>query len=86
MNKKNMYFNFRSAGCILGELLSHKPLLPGNSEIQQLELIIEMFGTPNDTIWPVSCCSVCHKMTCIVRKQCGFRTDLTQTDLYKHRR
>lgn len=41
-----------SAGCILGELLAHKPLLPGNTEIHQLELIIEMFGTPNDTIWP----------------------------------
>lgn len=43
---------FRSAGCILGELLAHKPLLPGNSEIHQIDLIVEMFGTPNDTIWP----------------------------------
>lgn len=41
-----------SAGCILGELLAHKPLLPGRSEIHQIELIVEMFGTPNDTIWP----------------------------------
>lgn len=41
-----------SAGCILGELLAHKPLLPGNSEIHQIDLIVEMFGTPNDTIWP----------------------------------
>ena len=44
----------RAAGCILGELLAHKPLLPGRSEIAQIELIIEMFGTPNDQIWPVS--------------------------------
>ena len=41
-----------SAGCILGELLAHKPLLPGRSEIHQLELIIDLFGTPNDNIWP----------------------------------
>ncbi|KAJ8302444.1 hypothetical protein KUTeg_018840 [Tegillarca granosa] len=41
-----------SSGCIFGELLAHKPLLPGQSEIHQLELIIEMFGTPNDAIWP----------------------------------
>ena len=27
-----------SAGCILGELLGHKPLLPGKSEINQLDL------------------------------------------------
>jgi len=39
-------------GCILGELLSHKPLLPGSTEISQLELIIELLGTPSDSIWP----------------------------------
>lgn len=33
-----------AAGCILGELLTHKPLLPGKSEIQQIELIIELLG------------------------------------------
>ncbi|VDP85737.1 unnamed protein product, partial [Echinostoma caproni] len=42
----------RSAGCIMGELLLHKPLLPGKSEIHQLELIIDLLGTPNDQIWP----------------------------------
>ena len=41
-----------SAGCILGELLAHKPLLPGKSEINQLDLIIDLLGTPNDQIWP----------------------------------
>ena len=41
-----------AAGCILGELLLHKPLLPGRSEINQIDLIIEMLGTPNDAIWP----------------------------------
>jgi len=41
-----------AAGCILGELLSHKPLLPGKSEIHELDLIIELLGTPNDSIWP----------------------------------
>ncbi|XP_043223983.1 cyclin-dependent kinase 10-like [Amphibalanus amphitrite] len=41
-----------AAGCILGELLGHKPLLPGRSEIHQLELIIALLGTPNDHIWP----------------------------------
>ena len=41
-----------SAGCILGELLAHKPLLPGKSEINQLELVVDLLGTPNDNIWP----------------------------------
>lgn len=41
-----------AAGCIFGELLAHKPLLPGQSEVRQIELIIDLLGTPNDTIWP----------------------------------
>ena len=41
-----------SSGCILGELLAHKPLLPGKSEINQIQLIVELLGTPNDHIWP----------------------------------
>jgi serine/threonine protein kinase len=41
-----------SAGCCLGELLAHKPLLPGRSEINQLDLIIDLLGTPNAHIWP----------------------------------
>ncbi|CAF2558857.1 unnamed protein product [Rotaria sp. Silwood2] len=41
-----------SAGCVLGELLCHRPLLPGRSEIQQIDLIIDMFGTPTEKIWP----------------------------------
>ncbi|CAL1603060.1 unnamed protein product [Knipowitschia caucasica] len=39
-------------GCILAELLLHKPLLPGASEIQQLDLIVQLLGSPNDAIWP----------------------------------
>ncbi|CAF1124581.1 unnamed protein product, partial [Didymodactylos carnosus] len=40
-----------SAGCVIGELLSHRPLLPGRSEIHQINLIIDMFGTPTEKIW-----------------------------------
>lgn len=41
-----------AVGCILGELLLHKPLLPGNGEIAQIDLIIELLGTPSESIWP----------------------------------
>lgn len=41
-----------AVGCILGELLIHKPLLPGKTEIQQIDLIIELLGTPSEVIWP----------------------------------
>uniref|UniRef100_A0AAX7U515 mitogen-activated protein kinase n=1 Tax=Astatotilapia calliptera TaxID=8154 RepID=A0AAX7U515_ASTCA len=42
-----------AVGCILAELLAHKPLLPGTSEIQQVDLIVQLLGTPNENIWPV---------------------------------
>uniref|UniRef100_A0A8B9J5K7 Cyclin-dependent kinase 10 n=1 Tax=Astyanax mexicanus TaxID=7994 RepID=A0A8B9J5K7_ASTMX len=42
-----------AVGCILAELLAHKPLLSGSSEIQQLDLIVQLLGTPNENIWPV---------------------------------
>uniref|UniRef100_A0A670IY21 Cyclin-dependent kinase 10 n=1 Tax=Podarcis muralis TaxID=64176 RepID=A0A670IY21_PODMU len=41
-----------AVGCILAELLAHKPLLPGSSEIQQIDMIVQLLGTPNETIWP----------------------------------
>ena len=44
--------NFRAVGCIFGELLRHEPLLPGKVEKHQIDLIINLLGTPNDRIWP----------------------------------
>ncbi|KAL9558070.1 hypothetical protein MBANPS3_001093 [Mucor bainieri] len=41
-----------SAGCIMGELMQHKPLLPGNTEQAQLDMIVKLLGSPNDKIWP----------------------------------
>ena len=41
-----------SAGCVMAELIAHKPLLPGRSEASQLDLMIQLLGTPNEAIWP----------------------------------
>lgn len=41
-----------SLGCIFGELLSGSPLFNGRAEIDQLQKIFKMLGTPNDKIWP----------------------------------
>ncbi|KAJ1372541.1 Cdc2- kinase [Parelaphostrongylus tenuis] len=35
-----------AAGCILGELLLHRPLLPGKSDVEQIDKIISLLGTP----------------------------------------
>ena len=37
---------------MFGELLSDRPVFPGKSEIEQINLIVELLGTPNDQIWP----------------------------------
>ncbi len=50
-NTQTTAIDMWSAGCILGELLNNKPLLPGKSEINQLDLIIDMLGTPSAKIW-----------------------------------
>jgi len=41
-----------SCGCILGELFRRKPLFQANQEMQQLELISKICGTPTPAIWP----------------------------------
>ena len=41
-----------SVGCILGELLLHRPLMPAPSEAKQLGMIVELLGSPSERIWP----------------------------------
>jgi len=40
-----------SLGCIFAELVTTKPLFPGDSEIDQLYKIFQLFGTPTDETW-----------------------------------
>lgn len=41
-------------GCILAELLLRVPFLPGETDLDQLSRIFQVFGTPTEEIWPVS--------------------------------
>lgn len=41
-----------AVGCIFAELLRREPLLPGETDLNQLVKIFELFGTPNDQNWP----------------------------------
>ncbi|ODV94973.1 hypothetical protein PACTADRAFT_50809 [Pachysolen tannophilus NRRL Y-2460] len=41
-----------SAGCILAEMFTGKPLFPGNSNDDQLLKIFRIMGTPNERTWP----------------------------------
>jgi len=40
-----------SAGCIFAEMLTKKPIFPGDSEIDQLFKIFRQLGTPTEEIW-----------------------------------
>ncbi|CAN4127307.1 unnamed protein product [Withania somnifera] len=37
-----------SVGCILGEIMTREPLFPGKDYVQQLRLITELLGSPDD--------------------------------------
>lgn len=41
-----------SVGCVMGELITGKPLFPGRGEIDQLDQIIQILGMPTVKIWP----------------------------------
>ncbi|KAL8162795.1 hypothetical protein V2J09_014284 [Rumex salicifolius] len=40
-----------SAGCILGELLAGKPIMPGRTEVEQLHKIFKLCGSPSEEYW-----------------------------------
>ncbi|KAK4377007.1 hypothetical protein RND71_003303 [Anisodus tanguticus] len=41
-----------SLGCIMAEMLSKEPLFNGRTEVDQIDKIFRILGTPNETIWP----------------------------------
>ncbi|RKO97685.1 hypothetical protein CXG81DRAFT_28222 [Caulochytrium protostelioides] len=41
-----------SAGCIMAEIYSGKPLFPGKNNEDQLQKIFKLLGTPNEQTWP----------------------------------
>ncbi|KAJ1971323.1 hypothetical protein H4R35_005329 [Dimargaris xerosporica] len=41
-----------SIGCIFAELIERKPLFQGRGEMDQLNQIFKLLGTPNERVWP----------------------------------
>lgn len=41
-----------SIGCIFVEMINHRPLFPGDSEIDELFKIFMVMGTPDEHCWP----------------------------------
>ncbi|TMW60857.1 hypothetical protein Poli38472_000899 [Pythium oligandrum] len=41
-----------SVGVIFAEMLTKKPLFPGDSEIDQLYRVFRLLGTPDEGVWP----------------------------------
>ncbi|EXJ62817.1 CMGC/CDK protein kinase [Cladophialophora yegresii CBS 114405] len=39
-------------GCVFGEMFKHKPILTGDSDLNQAKLIFELLGPPNDDTMP----------------------------------
>jgi cell division cycle 2-like protein len=49
---QNVPFKFSLRHYIMGELLGKDPLFQGKTEIDQIDRIFRLLGTPNDKIWP----------------------------------
>ncbi|KAJ9585804.1 hypothetical protein L9F63_002395, partial [Diploptera punctata] len=41
-----------AVGCIIGELLTNSPLFPGETDIEQLAIVIRTLGSPTHETWP----------------------------------
>ncbi|KAK9462003.1 kinase-like domain-containing protein [Lipomyces oligophaga] len=41
-----------SIGCIFAEMVTRKPLFPGDSEIDEIFKIFRSLGTPDEDVWP----------------------------------
>ncbi|CAL7943875.1 unnamed protein product [Xylocopa violacea] len=41
-----------SIGCIFGELLNKSPLFPGETDIEQLAIVLKYLGSPTSETWP----------------------------------
>eukprot|EP00048_Salpingoeca_helianthica_P010785 m.154818 g.154818 ORF g.154818 m.154818 type:complete len:926 (+) comp15138_c7_seq1:56-2833(+) len=56
-----------SAGCILGELFESRPILRTDTELEQLEAVFRLCGSPTPETWP-GVAALPHYATCRVRK------------------
>jgi hypothetical protein len=45
-------YSCRATGCIFGEFLLKAPLLPGKTELEQLDKIMKLVGPPSEAGWP----------------------------------
>eukprot|EP01034_Spumella_vulgaris_P029343 gene29343-36378_t len=41
-----------AVGAILAEMVTKRPLFPGDSEVDELFKIFRILGTPNEDVWP----------------------------------
>lgn len=48
----NLGVDLWSAGCIFAELFMGTPIFPGESQMNQINLIINLIGSPSPNVWP----------------------------------
>lgn len=51
-NRYGVAVDIWGAGCIFGEMLKRRPIMPGTSDLDQLERINRLCGTPTEESWP----------------------------------
>ncbi|KAJ8749063.1 hypothetical protein K2173_013670 [Erythroxylum novogranatense] len=64
-----------STGCIIGELYTGKPILPGRTEVEQLHKIFKLCGSPSEDYWRRS--KLPHMS--VIKTQRSYRRCLAET-------
>jgi serine/threonine protein kinase len=67
-----------ATGCIFYELITLKPLFPGKTELDELDVIFSKFGTPDDQLWPgFSSLPHCQKFGFVPRQGTDWASSMT---------
>lgn len=50
--KYNTAVDIWSAGCVFAEMVTNRTLMPGKGDMEQLKLIFDLLGVPDERVWP----------------------------------
>ncbi|XP_050544358.1 cyclin-dependent kinase 20-like isoform X2 [Daktulosphaira vitifoliae] len=48
----NQSIDMWSVGCIIAEMFTKTPLFPGDTDLEQIAMVVHYLGTPNNNTWP----------------------------------
>ncbi|KAE8701874.1 putative serine/threonine-protein kinase [Hibiscus syriacus] len=81
-NRYGVAIDMWSAGCILAELFSGKPILPGRTEVEQMHRIFKLCGSPSEENFPHSALSLVDKLLSLEPDFRGSATSALRSEFF----